>query len=75
MGNSGAVKLLKIFAAKAAVESVATKTGGDGRGAGVEARQCMNARRTKLTKPRTTAKICRPAAEARGRRANSWALG
>jgi hypothetical protein len=75
VGNSGAVKLRKIAAAKAAVESIATKTGRDGRGAGVEAGQRMNARCTKLTKPRTTAKIWSPAAEAGGRRTNAWALG
>jgi hypothetical protein len=71
VGNSGAVKLMKIVAAKAAAESAATKTGGDGRGAGVEAGQRMNARCTKLTKPRTTAKIWSPTAEARGRGANA----
>ena len=31
VGNSGAVKVMKIAAAKAAVESAAGKTGGDGR--------------------------------------------
>ena len=65
------MKLMKIVAAKAA-ESVATKTGC---GAGVEAGQRMNPRCTKLMKPRTTAKIRSPAAEAGGRRANAWALG
>jgi hypothetical protein len=43
VGNSGAVKVMKIAAAKAAVESAAGKTGGDGRGAGVEIRCCGNA--------------------------------
>ena len=36
VGNSGAVKLMKIAAAKAAVEAAAGKTRGDGRGAGAE---------------------------------------
>ena len=43
VGNSGAVKLMKIAAAKAAVESAAGKSGGDGHGAGVETRRRMNA--------------------------------
>jgi hypothetical protein len=38
VGNSGAVKVMKIAAAKAAVESAAGKTGGDGHGAGVQVR-------------------------------------
>jgi hypothetical protein len=47
VGNSGAVKVMKIAAAKAAVESAAGKTGGDGRGAGVETGRRMNARGAK----------------------------
>ena len=43
VGNSGAVKVMKIAAAKAAVESAAGKTGGDGRGAGAEIRRGGNA--------------------------------
>jgi hypothetical protein len=42
VGKSGAVKLMKIAAAKAAVESAAGKTGGHGRGAGVEIRRNAN---------------------------------
>jgi hypothetical protein len=42
-GNSGAVKVMKIAAAKAAVKSAAGKSGGDGRGAGVEIRRGGNA--------------------------------
>jgi hypothetical protein len=41
VGNSGAVKLMKIAAAKAAVESAAGKPGA-GRGAGVEVRRNAN---------------------------------
>ena len=43
VGNSGAVKVMKIAAAKAAVESAAGKPGGDGRGAGAETGRHMNA--------------------------------
>ena len=43
VGNSGAVKVMKIAAAKAAAESAAGKTGGDGRGAGAEIRRGGNA--------------------------------
>src|ERR1700735_1769137 len=43
VGKSGAVKLMKIAAAKAAVESAAGKPGGDGRGAGAEIRRGGNA--------------------------------
>ena len=42
-GNSGAVKVMKIAAAKAAVKSAAGKSGGDGRGAGAEIRRGGNA--------------------------------
>jgi hypothetical protein len=40
--NPRAVKLMRIAAAKAAVESAASKPGGDGRGAGVEIRRNAN---------------------------------
>ena len=43
VGNSRAAKVMKIAAAKAAVESAAGKTGGDGRGAGAEIRRGGNA--------------------------------
>jgi len=43
VGNSGGVELMKIAAAKAAVESAAGKSGGDGRGAGAEIRRGGNA--------------------------------
>jgi hypothetical protein len=56
MGNSDAVKLMKIAAAKAAVEAAAGKTRGDGRGAGVETGRRMNAAGAKATKTRATAK-------------------
>jgi len=57
VGNSGdAVKVMKIAAAKAAVESAAGKPGGDGRGAGVETGRRMNAAGAKATKTRATAK-------------------
>jgi hypothetical protein len=56
VGNCGAVKLMKIAAAKAAVEAAAGKTGGDGRGAGVETGRRMNAAGAKATKTRATAK-------------------
>jgi hypothetical protein len=50
VGNSGgAVKVMKIAAAKAAVESAAGKTGGDGRGAGAEIRRGANAGGAKAT--------------------------
>src|SRR5580693_7469248 len=55
VGNSGAVKVMKIAAAKAPVESAAGKPGGDGRDAGVETGRRMNAGSAKLTKPWTTA--------------------
>jgi hypothetical protein len=53
VGNSGAVKLMKIAAAKA-MESAADKPGREDRGAGVETRPRMNASGAKLTKPWTT---------------------
>ncbi len=56
VGNSGAVKLMKIAAAKAAVEAAAGKTRGDGRGAGVETGRRMNAAGAKATKTWATAK-------------------
>jgi hypothetical protein len=56
VGSSGAVKLMKIAAAKAAVEAAAGKTRGDGRGAGVETGRRMNAAGPKATKTRATAK-------------------
>jgi hypothetical protein len=56
VGSSGAVKLMKIAAAKAAVEAAAGKTRGDGRGAGVETGRRMNAAGAKATKTRATAK-------------------
>jgi hypothetical protein len=43
VGSSGAVKVMETAAAKAAVESAAGKSGGDGRGAGVEIRRGGNA--------------------------------
>jgi hypothetical protein len=43
VGNSGAVKVMKIATAKAAMESAAGKPGGDGRGAGAEIRRGGNA--------------------------------
>jgi hypothetical protein len=61
---------MKIAAAKAAVESAAGKTG-DGRGAGVNAGQRMNAASAKLTKPRTTAKSRSADAQTGGRDANA----
>jgi hypothetical protein len=45
VGNSGAVKVMKIPAAKAAVESAGGKTRGDGRGAGAEIRRGGSAAR------------------------------
>jgi hypothetical protein len=42
VGNSGAVKLRKIAAAKAAVESAPGKPGEDGRGADAEIRRNAN---------------------------------
>jgi hypothetical protein len=56
LGNSGAVKVMKIAAAKAPVESAAGKPGGDGRGAGAETGRHMNAGCAKLTKPWTATK-------------------
>ena len=50
VGNSRAVKVMKIAAAKAAVESAPGKTGGDGRGAGVEVRRGGNACGAKATR-------------------------
>jgi hypothetical protein len=72
-GNSGAVKLMKIAAAKAAVESAAGKSGGDGRGAGVETGRRMKAGCAKLMKAWTTAKIrsAHAAAQTRGRDASA----
>jgi hypothetical protein len=49
VGNSGAVNLMKIAAAKAAMESAAGKPGRDGRGAGVEIRRGGNAAGTNAT--------------------------
>ena len=49
VGNSGAVKVMKIAAAQAAVESAAGKTGGEGRGPGVEVRRGANAAGAKAT--------------------------
>jgi hypothetical protein len=43
VGNSGGVELMKIAAAKAAVESAAGKPREDGRGAGAETGRHMNA--------------------------------
>jgi hypothetical protein len=43
VGDSGAVKVMKIAAAKAAAKSAASKTAGDGRGAGAEIRRGGNA--------------------------------
>jgi hypothetical protein len=43
VGNSSAVKVMKIAPAKAAVEAAARKPAGDGRGAGVEIRRGGNA--------------------------------
>src|ERR1700734_1491783 len=76
-GNSGAVKLMKIAAAKAAVESAAGKSGGDGRGAGVETGRRMKAGCAKLTKPWTTAegRSASAAAQSRGRDASAKAAG
>jgi hypothetical protein len=54
-GRDGAVKLMKIAAAKAAVEAAAGKTGGDGRGAGVEISRSANAAGAKATKTWTIA--------------------
>ena len=51
MGNSGAMKLVKIAAAGAALESAAGKTGGDGRGAGVEIGRDADAPGAKATPP------------------------
>jgi hypothetical protein len=70
--NSGAVKLMKIAAAKA-VESAAGKSGGDGRGAGVETGRRMKAGCAKLMKAWTTAKIrsAHAAAQTRGRDASA----
>jgi hypothetical protein len=56
VGSSGAVKLMKIAAAKAAVEAAAGKTRGDGRGAGVKTGRRMNAAGPKATKTGATAK-------------------
>ena len=50
VGNSRAVKVMKIAAAKAAVESAAGKTGGEGRNAGVEVRRGANAAGAKATR-------------------------
>ena len=50
VGNSNAVKVMKIAAAKAAVEFTPGKTGGDGRGAGVEVRRGGNAGGAKATR-------------------------
>jgi hypothetical protein len=58
VGNSGAVKLVKIAAAEAAVaavESAACKTGGDGRRAGVETGRWMYAAYAKAMQAWTTA--------------------
>jgi hypothetical protein len=55
VGNSGAVKLVKIAAAKAAAESAAGKTGGDGRRAGVETGRWMYAAYAKAMQAWTTA--------------------
>jgi hypothetical protein len=76
-GNAGGVKLMKIAAAKAAVESAASKPGGDGRGAGVETGRRMNAGCAKLTKPWTTAegRSANAAAQPRGRDASAKAAG
>ena len=60
VGNSGAVKLMKIAAAKAAVESAAGKTGGDGRGAGAETRRGANAASAKATQAWAAAGVCTP---------------
>jgi hypothetical protein len=75
--EAGAMKLMKIAAAKAAVDSAAIKPGGDGRGAGVETGRRMNAGCAKLTKPWTTAKgrSAHTAAQSRGRDANAKAAG
>jgi len=54
-GRDGAVKLMKIAAAKAAVEAAASKTGGNRRGAGVEIRRGANAAYPKATKTWTIA--------------------
>ena len=54
VGNSGAVKLVKI-AAKAAAESAAGKTGGDGRRAGVETWRWMYAAYAKAMQAWSTA--------------------
>jgi hypothetical protein len=56
VGSSGAVKLVKIAAAKAAAESAAGKTGGDGRRAGVETGRWMYAAYAKAMQAWTTAK-------------------
>jgi hypothetical protein len=56
VGSSGAVKLMNIAAAKAAVEGAAGKTRGDGRGPGVETGRRTNAAGAKATKTRATAK-------------------
>jgi hypothetical protein len=52
VGNSRAVKLMNIAAAKAAVESATSKTGGDGRGTGVEIRRNANPASAKAAKRR-----------------------
>jgi hypothetical protein len=44
------VKLMKIPAAKAAVEATADKSGGDGRGSGAEIGRGVNAAGAKATK-------------------------
>jgi hypothetical protein len=50
VGNSRAVKVMKIAAAKAAVESPARKTWGEGRNAGVEVRRGGNAAGAQATR-------------------------
>jgi hypothetical protein len=54
-GRDGAVELMKIAAAEAAVEAAAGKTGGDGRGAGVEITRSAHAAGAIATKTWTVA--------------------
>ncbi len=77
VGNSeaGAMKLMKIAAAKAAVDSAAGKPGGDGRGSGVETGRRTGAGSAKLTKPWTIGegRSASAAARSRGRDASAKA--
>lgn len=79
VGNSeaGAMKLMKIAAAKPAVDSAAGKPGGDGRGSGVETGRGVNATRSKLTKPWTTAegRSAHTTTQTGGRDASAQAAG